>query len=677
MQRFALSEILAVREIGRLFLYLWLKGKIMICRYKLNANGKTLSFGNECLKNWNEVNYAIKRSDYGGVMRSFSSSFHFVGEAYDLILNAYLTDYLSANTTISVYTINEDQSYSLLYKARLDYGTMKITDNVVELNSFDDTIASLIKAKKSTKYEYKVDDLAENHLLTYDGLKIANRIDFVCGGTSTEVPGMTIVDYSVGSNGVTMPMYYTETDYMVKRSLTFQDVKRTSNAFDYAELSEDLSFVRCESDITVHLSLSFSMNVSVSFVAAGTHVARLVKFTETGSAIELKSFSNTFNETTTLGRSLYVGIDEDIALSAGDRLVVVLGVGINKMTDIEGGIVISGYSCSVTWVDRILPVSMSVIKPITLLNSLLSSINETASALSGVIVSRGDSRLDNAMILPSESARRITGAKLSTSFADFSKWMESVFGYVYVIEGNVVKFVHRDSLFGADVADLDDTVNNVEFTVNDGLIFSSVKAGYEKEEYDTANGADEFRWTTEYDTGVNIKDNTLELMSPYRADAYGIEFLAEGESSGRNTEIYFVNVLLSGDNYILNRSVQISGVVSPDTMFNAMYSPRSFVEANKSYLAVCTDSLKFASSEGNSEVKIDGVGETDLYVFDGRLFSVGLLSFSAVNGKEPDYTSLVRLSKNGRTYSGYVNERSCKYGRYEGTKYELLIKSIE
>ena len=41
------------------------------------------------------------------------------------------------------------------------------------------------------------------------------------------------------------------------------------------------------------------------------------------------------------------------------------------------------------------------------------------------------------------------------------------------------------------------------------------------------NGRDEFRFTTEYTTGIDITDNVLELISPYRADVYGIEFLSQ------------------------------------------------------------------------------------------------------------------------------------------------------
>lgn len=63
------------------------------------------------------------------------------------------------------------------------------------------------------------------------------------------------------------------------------------------------------------------------------------------------------------------------------------------------------------------------------------------------------------------------------------------------------------------------------------------------------NGRDEFRFTTEYTTGIDITDNVLELISPYRADVYGIEFLSQKrgqdttDSESDNDVFLFVPVL--------------------------------------------------------------------------------------------------------------------------------------
>jgi hypothetical protein len=55
-------------------------------------------------------------------------------------------------------------------------------------------------------------------------------------------------------------------------------------------------------------------------------------------------------------------------------------------------------------------------------------------------------------------------------------------------------------------------------------MYSRVKVGYNKQGYQNTNGKNEFNQSIEYSTDVNLTDNTLELISPYRADGYGFEF---------------------------------------------------------------------------------------------------------------------------------------------------------
>lgn len=180
------------------------------------------------------------------------------------------------------------------------------------------------------------------------------------------------------------------------------------------------------------------------------------------------------------------------------------------------------------------PIFVDVITPAKVLNCLLESINGGKEGITGKIASNYDSRLDNCVIVAAESIRGIPDAKLYTSYTKFVDWMEAVFGFVPVIDGNIVQFVHRDSLFGTNVIK-EFEVDHTDFTysVDEKLIYSSIRVGYDKQDYDSINGRDEFRFTTEYMTGVDITDNKLELISPYRADAYGIEFLAQ--KRGKNT----------------------------------------------------------------------------------------------------------------------------------------------
>ena len=223
------------------------------------------------------------------------------------------------------------------------------------------------------------------------------------------------------------------------------------------------------------------------------------------------------------GDSISLSWESDVALSAGDGIIL-LGYYESKFAELY----FTKLDVTMTFPSKGLPISIDTIKPITILNRLLKSMNEGKDGILGEIASGVDSRLDDSLILAAESIRGIPEAKLYTSYTKFVNWMEAEFGFVQVIKGNTVLFVHRDDLFSNNNAkDLGSDFSDFEYKVEESRMYSRVKVGYDKQDYENTNGRDEFRFTTEYSTGITITDNVYELISPYRADAYGIEFLVQ------------------------------------------------------------------------------------------------------------------------------------------------------
>ena len=354
-------------------------------------------------------------------------------------------------------------------------------------------------------------------------------------------------------------------------------------------------------------------------------------------------------------------------------------------------VVFPNFSLGISFMSRINTVNIDVISPITVLGKLLDSMTDSTETYSGLIDDYDPrmsmDRLSTSYIMAAESARGLPNAKLYTSYKKFCDWMEAEFGYVPVINENTVTFMHRDKLFTSTVVkDLGTEINDYEFSVNDSLIYSSVKVGYDKEDYDSVNGRDEFRFTNEFSTGLNLRDNTLSLISPYRADAYGIEFLVQkrGEDTTDNdsdNDVFFVSCDQDGVNLKLYRAYtpsQLSGLLSPETMFNFQYSPRFMLEANKKYIGSCTGMLKFTSSDGNSDVAIDGVKETDDFSIPERLFTVSEVEVETSDINSPDdLLGLVSLNNRGRTVIGYIKQIKSYIGKAKSSSYTLIVKDIK
>ena len=79
----------------------------MLTKYILTIGSTEHAIPDECLKNWDEVSFSLKRTDYSGVMRSFSTEFVFVGDIKDMLWELYLSDGFNASASVAVYTITD------------------------------------------------------------------------------------------------------------------------------------------------------------------------------------------------------------------------------------------------------------------------------------------------------------------------------------------------------------------------------------------------------------------------------------------------------------------------------------------------------------------------------------------------------------------------------------------
>lgn len=646
----------------------------MYYRCELLVNGMAYDATNE-LVNWADVEMSFKRGDYDGVVRSFSTKFEFANGAFSLLLKEYLEQYLNSSATIVFYIRNNSWLLNEKFRCALDFSTFTYSNTTCEINAVDNSLASLIKAKKGTQYEYPVKEIKESQPLDYDRLEMTSKIEWLIGGDLDD-NGMWVYNTYEDVGQSIIPLYIKGTpEIAVKNIVEVTDVSIPPSGEPTPIAS--LWFFHNTSSSPLHISVNFLTSVIMNKLTDNA-AATLIVEQRYGSG----------GDRTLLEQPLkgFEGIIETVSIQNKDYTIFADGYLVFRI-GIKGKVRIgmTNNPFEITFKGRGSAVDINAIKPVTLLNRLLRSINGDKGNVTGEIATGVDERLDMAMIVPAESIRGLPNAKIYTSYTKFANWMSAEFGFVPVIGDEKVTFVHRDTLFqDTEIKDLQDSTSDLEYNVNAGLVYSGVKVGYDKQDYDSVNGRDEFRFTNEYTTGITLTDNVLELVSPYRADAYGMEFLAEkrGEDttdSDSDNDIFFVGASLDGEKYKLVRDgYTISGVISPSTMFNAMYSQRFMIEANARYIGAFANALEFTSSDGNSDVTINGVSERSSIVLGNKLFTVGELSVKTGDLEIPsDLTGYIRVEKNGRIYKGYVKSASYNYGRPEAVKYSLIVKSVD
>ncbi|UWG70942.1 MAG: hypothetical protein [Bacteriophage sp.] len=656
----------------------------MYYRCELLIGGMTYDATNE-LVNWDDVEMSFKRGDYDGVVRSFSTKFEFTNGAYSLLLKEYLSNYLNSSATLVFYTRNNSWLLNEKFRCALDYSTFSYNDTTCEINAVDNSLASLIKAKKGTQYEYPVKEIKESQPLDYDRLLMNSDIKWSIPSDAEE-PNVSHVMTAYPNAYYTIPFYMLGQPEIATKDIV-EVFDTAENRFESTEslFGEYLFKNISDRDLTIRIKVKFSVFITYQRPGVSFPIyIRLSSYNENSKELKIYYQSatiQTFNTYT-------VDIDENLTISPGE--MINFNIALAKSDPIYQNFPVNfkfnslDTPLNISFSERGKSVKIDCISPKVLLNRLLRSITDKNN-VTGEIATGVDERLDMAMIVPAESIRGLPNAKIYTSYIKFANWMSAEFGFVPVIGDEKVTFVHRDTLFqDTEIKDLQDSTSDLEYNVNAGLVYSGVKVGYDKQDYDSVNGRDEFRFTNEYTTGITLTDNVLELVSPYRADAYGMEFLAEkrGEDttdSDSDNDIFFVGASLDGEKYKLVRDgYTISGVISPSTMFNAMYSQRFMIEANARYIGAFANALEFTSSDGNSDVTINGVSERSSIVLGNKLFTVGELSVKTGDLEIPsDLTGYIRVEKNGHIYKGYVKSASYNYGRPEAVKYSLIVKSVD
>lgn len=631
------------------------------------------------LKNWEDVEISAKRKDIGGVVRSFSNKFEFVKGAYDLLEAEYLSNYTKASAILVIGVLNDSWGYNEKFRCKLDFSTYQSDGYTISINAIDDSVASIINANKSQVYDIPVSELKEDTLY-YDRIKLLNKSTmYITPNFENEL----MPDYDrfmalrLQSRETLLPLAYGEISTPVKGVMEVYDVGMD---IPYDNAGKTGYFALCLVD-KIEINLRIRMVVDLLTTAVTSlHIRHMSADNKLKSdkAILLSKDGSSAGVTS---------VDESLsyAMRDGDRLIAYILCVTSIGEDIDEIIKISrDYDFYIDYSARNKPVNIDAFSPKKLLSSLLSRMGVS---LSGDIVSGS---MPIPWMMAAESVRGIKDAKVHTSFSKFCDFAKALLGYDYEILDNSVRFRHMNDFFVNETKELDH-VSNMELSVDESLIYSGVDIGFDKQEYDEINGRDEFHFKSSFSTGLDIKDNILSLISPYRADCYGLEFLAnerdeESKDTDSDNDIFIVHARKDGDRLVLVREENgeaiyaVTGVLFSDTIFNASYSPRNMLLVNKERLGICTDYLSFTASDGNSSISIGGVSETlpiSLPVNDRRIrIDKVSLETPGLSPFPGNYRGKLSFSYAGRSYEGWVSEITEKIGKPQTTTSSLILSKI-
>ncbi|MDR0680860.1 MAG: hypothetical protein LBG15_03255 [Dysgonamonadaceae bacterium] len=637
------------------------------------------------IKEWKELEIEMSREDLSGVYTEISSPFRFVMGSYDIIESFFNNNGFSAKAQMYIYLRKNDWTYEDPVKFDLDFTTYHKQDDEITVNARKGSLYDFLKSKGKIKVDIPVSDIQETKNFRFDRIPLQNEVEFSVFNEYKDFE-VAYSDFGRLSIGITE----TNTDVLIKDKFMVYTVAENQEVVFSNPEENQTYFIKnttnesivCGIKMNLNISLSSSMyNIPSEIKTKDCYIQiAFSKDTDGNSTNIYSEYLGEIRGETPISRS--IDMYKKVHVQPGECLYLFLRYRDYLSSWVHptlfNGQITGNLTISYNGIES--PVYLPVISPKVLIQAIVNRITETTSQYQ-VILEDFNVSNDKLFILSAESVRLFTDAKIHTSYDDFKAWMR-VLGYEPVVEENVLIFKKRNKIFNNNSTAMQlsesDCAGLVE-TVNEEYIFSSVKIGYNKKEYKSKNGRYEINsGSNEYSTDVSVVNNPIELVSPYRADGYGMEFLLldtknndETKDNKDDNDVFFVNAIEDQDVFT---AIFPSAVAVPDDnipieiytrLINVKYNPRLLVEMNKNLLAVASRYINFKSMESNYVIIVDGKASNDdinLLGTDGNLFSTILYEFASKNIKSlPDpltRNGLVKFTYKGNSLQGFIKKIS-------------------
>ena len=203
------------------------------------------------------------------------------------------------------------------------------------------------------------------------------------------------------------------------------------------------------------------------------------------------------------------------------------------------------------------------------------------------------------LLTSGDALRNLPNSVLKTSFEDYFTAHNCMFNSAMYYDKSLdeVFMTYKYDVFDLASATLSiGEVNNIEVAPLTQEMFAKLRIGYRMNSYDEVNGKDEFNKELQFQSGLTRVTSERNLVSPYRADMYGIELtranLNEKTQADESTDndIFWVHADLStiagqipaglpgaGEDYYdlyRDNTLTITGLYSANTAFNIDFSPK-------------------------------------------------------------------------------------------------------
>lgn len=659
----------------------------------LTCNNVQLDVTNDIVE-WESLEMLQERDGVSGVINSVTFPVKLRGQGMTLLKASFDELLLYSSGSISIYEReNFGENYALLKSAPLDFSTYSETSEYVEIECSESELSNIINSEGKTKYDILVTDVKEEKQWKYNRMVLRNTGVFT---VATETPFLTEnkpVDYPY----IQFPVSMSKSEIVPGSA----DVDFRDQSYQYNDITEYLA-KSYDKDLQVYVDFDFNVSVKIK-IRSSLGLNEVGQLVLNINCVRLELVKYDEDDYVTILESILIPTAGDVKelssgyysrdFSANIHLRPIFFYTLDK----NSRMVLRMFAnCRPYLFELTIPefnkfevyfyhsssehVTLDVIRPTKLLQKYLD-LMAGEDMFKGFI--EWEDEPAEVMILAAESVRGFDNANIHGSPNDFFDWLK-VLGYEPDIDGETITFKKRDKVFLSDVVGMELTsgeVSDLIVKADSEHAYTSIEIGYNKEDYDNINGRSEVNGKFSYTTGyVSREDNKLQLISPYRSDSIGIEFLCKerGEvttDKKDDNDIFFVALVDEGKSYKEYKDIYIRDRGTNVELFNAIFCPYYLVKRNANLIGINSKILKFKSTDMNREAIIMGE-DVDMYAdveIVERLFAPVIYDFAAGHHKDlpENKNGLVCFDWQGETKKGYIKSIRKNYATEEETTWEL------
>lgn len=663
-------------------------------RFSIDIDGELTTLSN-APDGWRAQSFEISRDpEYFGILKKFVTDLEFVlNDAKKLREKAFRS---GIDGKAKFFIEKLDQStweYYNIYISDIDFSTYEDSITKIKVNLIDGGLTAKLQAYKNVKFDIEFDEfdpyltLGGVDVLEWANLAAASFTRMTFRYMANYFPSTQLTNYSV-----------------VLQGIEFRDQSLEEPDLDYDYTTGDNWMIK---------SFNFEGEIKISgyFICNGSQEASngwdfIIRDSSIPEGVIVKGIATTFNTVEETFEEKRIEFDTTFLVYPGIRYSLMVTSNSPQNFAIRFcDIIASEVKLEYTQVSP--NVTIRAKKPKKLLKDILNKIDEDDESF---VISNILDENEGMLVTSGDAIRNLPEAKIKTSFTDFFDSFHAILSagisikHQTMICENVSYFFDDES----EIADLGE-VKNLKLEPYVKIMHSSIKLGYSKEDYEVAKGREEFNNGQEWSTPIARAQTSLNIVSSYRADQYGIDDLrikqikidanAKDADTSKDNDVFIIHSKKTSVNDydyepITSSDLQfIAGVSERSNAYNFLISPkrnliRHLPLIKSMFYGDNEDGfIKFESADKNANlVTKEFTGpliienqNIDINSIPNRLYLPWIAEFDAPYKSNLQYlidldrSGYITFSYEGKTYTGFIDSVDISADRGGQTTFKVIL----